>query len=129
MDYRHLIRDDHYKGPWLLSGANELGRLSQGVGNQITGTNTIFFNQKDQVPFGRTVTYPRIVSTIRPEKDEPNRSRITTGGNLITDYPVTISTETSKLETIKIYWNSVFSTKDTRYLCLDISNMYLNPPP
>ena len=44
MEYRNLIRDDHYKGPWLLSGANELGQLEQGVGNQIAGTNTIFFN-------------------------------------------------------------------------------------
>ena len=95
MEYHHLIHHDHYKGPWLLSGANELGQLSQGVGNQITGTNTILFNQKDQVPIGRTVTYPRIVSTVHPEKDEPNRTRILAGGNLITDYPGTISTETS----------------------------------
>ena len=47
VEYRHLIRDDHYKGPWLLSGANELGRLAQGVGNRIAGTNTIFFIRKD----------------------------------------------------------------------------------
>ena len=116
MEYQHLIRDDHYKGPWLLSGANELGRLSQGVGNRIAGTNTIFFIQKDQVPIVFTVTYPRIVSTVHPEKDEPNRIRITDGGNLITDYPGTVSIETSDLETIKIHWNSVLSTKYARYL-------------
>ena len=114
MEYQHLIRDDYYKGPWLLSGANELGQLAQGVGNQITGTNIIFVNRKYQVQIGRIVTYPRIVSTVRPEKYKPNRTRITAGENLITDYPETVSTETSELETIKIHWNSVLSTKDAR---------------
>ena len=128
MEYRHIIRDDHYKGPWLLSGANELGRLAQGVGNRIAGTSTIFFIRKDQVPIGRTVTYPQIFSTVRPEKYEPNRIQITAGRNLITDYSGNVSTETSDLETIKIHWKSVLSTKDARYLCLDISNMYLNTP-
>ena len=52
MEYQHLVRDDHYKEPWILYGENELGRLAQGVGNQIAGTNARFFNRKDQVPIG-----------------------------------------------------------------------------
>ena len=105
MKYRHIIHDDHYKGPWLLSGVNELGRLAQGVGNRISDTNTIFFIRKYKVPIGRTVTYPQIFSTVHRENDEPNKTQITAGGNLITDYLGTVSTETSELETIKIQWN------------------------
>ena len=82
MEYRHLVCNDHCKGPWILYGANELGRLAQGVGNRIAGTNTIFFIRKYQVPIGRIFTYPQIFSTVRPEKDEPNRTQIIAGGNL-----------------------------------------------
>ena len=128
MEYRHLIRDPDFKEEWLLSGANEFGRLAQGVGGRIKGTNTIFFIHKNQVPQGRTVTYARTVCSVRPEKDEKNRTRITAGGNLITDYPGNISTETAGLETIKIHWNSVLSTPGAKWMGMDISNMYLNTP-
>jgi hypothetical protein len=29
------------------------------------------------------------------------------------------------LDTAKFHWNSVISTKDARYMCLDIKNFYL----
>jgi hypothetical protein len=128
MEYKDLIRDDHYKMDWTKSAANELGRLAQGVGNRIKGTNTIFFITKDKVPDGRTVTYARVVCTVRPEKEEINRTRITAGGNLITDYPGDVSTETAGLETVKIHWNSVLSTPGAKWMGMDISNMYLNTP-
>ena len=41
-EYHHLIRGDE-KENWKKSFANKLGRLAQGVGNQIDRTNTIFF--------------------------------------------------------------------------------------
>ena len=87
MEYRDLIKDPHYRDDWLRSAANELGNLAQGVGNRVKGTNTIFFIHKHQVPKGRTVTFPRIVCTIRPEKEDPKRTRITVCGNFIKDYP------------------------------------------
>ena len=43
-EYRHLIRGDK-KEIWGKSFANKLGRLAQGVGNRIDGTNTIFFEK------------------------------------------------------------------------------------
>ena len=128
MEYRHLIQDPDFRDDWLLSCANELGRLAQGVGNRIKGTNTIFFINKNCVPKGRPVTYARTVCTVRPEKEEKNRTRITAGGNLITDYPGNVSTETAGLETIKIHWNSVLSTPGAKWMGMDISNMYLNTP-
>ena len=49
-------------------------------------------------------------------------------GNFITDYTGKISTETAGLELIKLHWNSVLSTKNAKYMTMDISNMYLNTP-
>ena len=42
--YCKLIIHPKYKDIWMHSSANEFGRLAQGVGDQIQGTNTIFFS-------------------------------------------------------------------------------------
>jgi len=66
----------------------ELGRLTQGWDGS-NGTNAIFFMTHDeikQIPRDRTVTYARIAVDYQPQKDDPNRVRITVGGNLI-NYP------------------------------------------
>ena len=128
MEYGHLIQELFYKDDWLISSANELGCLAQGLKRGINGTNTVFFITKQQVPKNRTVTYARIVCSVRPEKDKPNRTRITAGGNLITDYPGPTSTETAGLKTVKIHWNSVLSTPGAKWMGMDISSMYLNTP-
>jgi hypothetical protein len=122
MTYRELLRD-----PWELSAANEFGRLAQGVGGHIKGTNTITFIPHDQVPPGRIPTYPRFVCEHRPQKTEVNRTRLTLGGNLI-QYPGDVSTKTAELETIKILLNSVISTDDAEFISIDIKNFYLNTP-
>ena len=62
-----------------------------------------------------------------PPKDNPNRVRITVGGNLI-DYPGELTTQTADLVTTKILWNSTISTPGARYACADIGNMYLQTP-
>ena len=41
MEYRHLIKSPEHKVTWTTSFSNELGRLAQGVGDRIKGTNTI----------------------------------------------------------------------------------------
>ena len=107
----------------------DLGRRAQGYKNT-PGTNTIRFlslEEIDNIPKDRVVTYTRIVVDFRPQKDDPNRVRITTGGNLII-YPDELTTRTADLLTTKKLWNSVISTKDARYMCLDIENMYLATP-
>jgi hypothetical protein len=63
----------------------------------------------------------------RPQKDDPNRVRITVGGNLI-DYPFELTTLTANMVSSKILWNSVISTKDARFAGADIKNMYLETP-
>ena len=65
---------------------------------------------------------------VRPQKiDEPNRVRITVGGNLL-KYPGVVKTETSSLTTSKIHWNSTISTPGAKYMCADVKNFYLNTP-
>ena len=49
MKYRQLITHPKYKEVWFHSSSNEFGRLAQGVGGRIQGTNTIFFIHKHQV--------------------------------------------------------------------------------
>ena len=71
-----------------------------------------------------SVTYTRIVCSVRPKKAEPNRVRITIGGNRI-NYPSNVSTPTADLLTVIFLINSVISTKGATFFALDISNFYL----
>ncbi len=69
-------------------------------------------------------TYAKIVVDHRPQKEDPNRIRITAGGNLI-KFKGDVSTRTADLCTSKLLWNSVLSTPDAKYMCLDIKIFYL----
>jgi hypothetical protein len=127
LEYRQLITDPRTKKLWLHSSANEFGRLAQGVGGRIKGTNTIFFIHQHEVPKGKTPTYGRFVCSERPQKAEQERTRLTVGGNLI-DYPGSTSTPTSDLTTFKCLANAVISDKDSRMCLADVKNFYLNTP-
>jgi hypothetical protein len=96
---------------------------------RVDGTNTIFFIHKNEIPLDRRkdVTYDRIVCTVRPEKDDPNRTRLTVGGNLI-NYPGDCGTPTADLLTVKLLLNSVVSTPGAKFMTIDISNFYLMTP-
>jgi len=94
------------------------------------GTNTIVFLDHDgicTIPTNKTITYARIVVDYRPQKEDPNRNRITVRDNLI-NYPGELTTNTADLITSKILWNIVLSTSDARYMTVDIKNVYLNTP-
>ena len=58
------------------------------------------------IPKDRTVTYARVVVDYRPQKEDPNRVRITVGENLI-NYPGELTTRMANLVTAKVLWNSV----------------------
>ena len=47
-------------------------------------------------------------------------------GNFITDCPGIVTTETADIETIKLHWNHVLSTRNARHVTVDISSMCLN---
>ena len=46
LEYMHLRQDNNYQDAWNTSAANEFGRLVQGVGGKIKGTNTVMFVYK-----------------------------------------------------------------------------------
>ena len=87
----------------------------QGIGQQrpvsqrITGTNTVTFVNKHEIPDTKKITYARFVADVRPQKEEKERIHLTAGGNQL-HYEGKTSTETAGLETIKIFLNSVIST-------------------
>jgi hypothetical protein len=53
LKYRKLITHSKHCKVWMHSSANKFGRLAQGVGGRIKGTDTIFFIRKHQVPEDR----------------------------------------------------------------------------
>jgi len=127
--YQTLANDPLLKKTWIEAMCIELGRLAQGY-KDVEGTDTIQFLSHDEIkkiPKDRTITYARIVVDYRPQKDDPNRVRITVGGNLI-DYPFELTTRTSDMTSAKTMWNSVISTTNARYVCADIKNFYLGTP-
>ncbi len=129
--YHKILADknDEFRKTWVQGMCKELGRLAQGYGST-KGTNTITFMTHEQIrdiPTDRTVTYARIVVDYRAQKEDPNRVRITVGGNLI-NYPYELTTRTADLTSSKMMWNSVISTPGARYICADVKNFYLKTP-
>ena len=127
--YKQLIEDPLLRDTWSKAMCKELGRLCQGFG-ETEGTDTMRFLDLEgikNIPKDRVVTYARIVVDYRPQKKDPNRVRITAGGNLI-QYPGELTTRTADLRTSKIMWNSTISTRGARYMTADAGNFYLATP-
>jgi hypothetical protein len=130
LEYKQLIANPKTRATWLHSYGNEIGRLAQGMPGRNTGTNTIFFIRKDQVPKDRAkdTTYGLITTLVRPEKiDEPNRTRLVAGGDRV-HYPGDAGTPTADLLTVKLLLNSIISTENARFMTMDIKDFYLNTP-
>ena len=118
------------KGPdravWERSYGNDLGRLAQGI-DDVKGTNTIFFIPHHEVPKDRRVTYGKKEVSIRPNKEETHRVRLTVGGDkLIFDGET--ATQCASLITTKLLLNSTISTPNAKFSCIDIKNMYYGTP-
>ena len=68
--------------------------------------------------------YEQFVCNRRPEKAETNRTRFTVDGDRI-NYHSAIATPTEEMLVAKILFNSIISTKDAKFMTIDISNFYL----
>lgn len=102
---------------------NELGRLSKGFDN-IKGNNTLHFIPKSKVPRDKRATHARIACSIRPQKSETHRARLTAGGNII-NRKGDPSTPVCSVETIKLHWNSVLSTIGAKHCADDLKYFFL----
>ena len=121
---------------WERSLANEWGRLlayslgiSRPASEQVKGTRTAFFIEKDQVPKDHRVTYANFICNIRPQKTETHRVRMTAGGDKL-DYPGDASSPAVSMLDTKLHINSTISNTENgaRYLGLHIKNLYLGTP-
>ena len=75
----------------------------------------------------KDVTYGQFVCMVRPEKAEKNCTRFVVGGDKI-NYSGEVATPTAEMLVAKLLFNSVVSTKDARFMTMDISNFYLMTP-
>jgi hypothetical protein len=73
------------------------------------------------------ICHTMVVYEVRPEKDDPNRTRITIGGSHIC-YPGDVGTNMAFLELFKLLLNSVLSCKGARFSTIDLKNFYLDTP-
>ena len=63
----------------------------------------------------------------RPDKEDPNRTRITiAGGHILV--PFDISTPTVSLELVKLIINSLLSRQNAQLAAFDIKTFYLDTP-
>jgi hypothetical protein len=115
----------------MTAFGKDFGGMSQGDNKTgQVGTNAMFvMDPKDipNIPTDRTVTYANVVVDYRPQKEDPHRIRITAGGNLI-NYPGELTTQTADITTSKLHWNSVLSTQEAKYMCLNLKYFYLSAP-
>ena len=63
MEYCHIIGNHKYHALWRKLYRNKLGRLTQGIPDQVKGTGTILFIDKVDIPADqrKDVTYGLIV--------------------------------------------------------------------
>jgi hypothetical protein len=84
---------------------------------------------KEEIPQARRkdITYDQIVCIYHPKKKDPHHTSITMGGNLI-NYPDNYETPTADILTIKFMFNSIISTPNSKFMTIDIKNIYLMMP-
>ena len=111
---------------WITSLSNELGRVMNGVGNRITGTDTMEFVRKENVPKNKKVTYANFVCDYRPLKTEKHRVRMTIGGDRL-DYPDETASPAASLIETKLILNSVISDakKGARFMTMELKDHFL----
>jgi Reverse transcriptase (RNA-dependent DNA polymerase) len=123
-EYHELIKSSDAPR-WIEGMEDEWGRLMEGNERMATGTKTLRFVTKGEIPKGYIPTYVRIVVAYRPEKAQPYRVRLTVGGDRVI-FNGECSTKTADLATVKLLLNSVISTPGARFMTLDIKDFYLN---
>jgi hypothetical protein len=127
--YKRLMHDAATAEVWQTAFGKDFGGMAQGCNKMgQKGTNAMFAMNHDEIQHAQAAkkffTYANPVVDYRPQKEDPHRIWITAGGNLI-NYEGNASVRTANLYTAKLHWNSVVSTKDAKYMCLDIKKNYL----
>jgi hypothetical protein len=127
--YKRLMNDPAMAETWQTVFDKDFGGMLQGdnkTGQK--GMNAMSVMSQDKIQHvldtGHKFTYGNPVVAYRPQKEDPHCIQITAGGNLIT-YASSQSVWTADLDTVKLHWNSVISTKGAKYMCLDVKKIIL----
>ena len=96
---------------------------------KVQGNGKNLFADYNNIPreHRKYITYERIVVGYHSQKEDPNRTWLTVGENLI-EYPWYVSPPTTDTTTSKIVWNSVISTPKSKYMCIELKCIYLDTP-
>jgi hypothetical protein len=134
LKHSQLRHHPEYKEVWDRSYTDKLGQLCQGIGTNAStpsgkrtnGTNTLQPIQFNNIPADEwgNVAQTKTVCKVRLMKEDPNRTRITIGGNSI-NYPDDCGTKTGLLELVKLMINSVCSWQNARFMTMDLGNFDL----
>ena len=73
------------------------------------------------------VMYAQVCVTHRPEMEDPNHTQVTVGGTLL-HYPGNCGTSTVDMITVKLYLNSIISTKNACFFTIVLKDFYFNTP-
>jgi hypothetical protein len=127
--YKKLMNDPATAEIWQTAFGKDFGGMVQGCNKTgQKGTNAMFVMTRNEIAHalaaGTKFTYPNPVVEYWPHKEDPNRIRITAGGNLI-QCDSKLSVRTADINTPKLHWNSVVSMKKAKCMCLDIKKIYL----
>jgi hypothetical protein len=126
MEMQHLQVNPKYKELWGKFFTKELRCLAQGIPRVSKGTDTIVFIQCEDIPNNRkcNVMYTQVCVSYCPEKEDPNHTQVTVGGNLL-HYPGNCGTPTVNMITVKLHPNSVIPSKKICYCTIDLKDFYL----
>ena len=93
------------------------------------GTSTFRVICYDDIPRDKLsdICHTRVMCEYRPDKEDPNRTRITLAGRHIC-VPYDVSTPTGSLELVKMMINSVLSRRNEKFAAIDLKNFFLNTP-
>jgi hypothetical protein len=112
---------------WKASNTEEIGRMCQGLGpnsSMPTGTDTLFFIYRHQIPKNKKPTYVRVVCADQPEKANTKRVRWTAGGDKI-EYHGNATCPTANLTTAKLMFKGILSTPGAKFMGIDLKDFYL----
>ena len=134
LEYRHLKWNPTLASTWQYSYSNTMGCLCQGVGRGTKGpkkqriacTDTFCVIRYTDIPCDRQteIAHVKVVCEVRPQKIDPNRTRITVAGNRIL-YPGDVGTPSACLDFVKLMLNSVLSRPGARFACFNAANFNL----
>jgi hypothetical protein len=129
LEMRHLLMNPKYKELRGKFYMKKFRRLAQGIPGVSKGRATIVFIQHDDIPHDHKcdITYVQVCVNYCPEKEDPNCTCTTVGGNLL-HYPGDCSTPTVDMITVNLHLNSIISTKNAHYCTIDLKDFYLNTP-